>query len=565
MKRIESIRLELLCDPYLTFGGPGRSIEGSAALSEFKLFAGNDPNKLNPVKLQPARSDLNLPVRPIDAKKYPQKDKAAKENRTEGPAAFATDGDNKTAWAIEAGPDRTNQPRLLIANLAEPLLHEGKGPLYLRFELHCQHGGWNSNDNHHRNLGRFRFSFSETAWPDREPVSPTVAAILAKPENQWTDSERAELEIAWIESDSGSSQFTKHITEARKSYPVPTPQLVMQERTVPRETRLFHRGEQQHPRHVVEPHTPAFLHPLPEGGGDPKSRLTFARWLVDPRSPTAARTLVNRTWQAIFGIGIVESVEDLGRQSTRPSHPDLLDWLSVEFMESGWDFKHLLRLIVTSETYRQDSALRKSDSRIDPRNRLLARGARFRPHAEIVRDTQLAVSGLLDRRIGGDSVRPPIPGFLFLPPASYGYKTWKEDKVPQNRYRRALYTFRFRTVPPPFLAAFDAPTGETSCVRRPRSTTPLQALATLNEPLSIEAARALGKQMKRDAGETESSASVRSAIGKSFRQCTGRIPEGAELDVLVKLYQDEKAAPKGNAFLAVARVLLNLDETIVKS
>ena len=565
MKKIESLRLELLTDPYLTFGGPGRSIEGSAALSELKLFAGTDPDKLTEVKFQPARSDLDLPARPIDAKKYPQKDAKAKENRSEGPAAFATDGDTKTAWATEAGPDRTNQPRLLIANLAEPLMHEGDGPLHLRFELHCQHGGWNSNDNHHRNLGRFRFSFSPTAWPDRQPISPTVAAILAKPDKEWTDAEQAQVVTAWIESDSASARFAKAIAEARKDHPQPIPQLAMQERVVPRETRLFHRGEQQHPRHVVRPHTPAFLHPLPEASRNPESRLTFARWLVDPQAPTTARTLVNRTWQAIFGTGIVESVEDLGRQSTRPSHPELLDWLAVEFVDSGWDFKHLLRLIVTSETYRQDSAIRERDGQIDPRNRLLARGPRFRPDAEIVRDTQLAVSGLLDRRVGGDSVRPPIPGFLFLPPASYGYKTWEEDKAPENRYRRALYTFRFRTVPPPFLAAFDAPTGETSCVRRPQSTTPLQALATLNEPLSLEAAQALGEQMKREAGKTVTDKSLRAAIEKSFRQCTGRVPDSAELEVLVGLYQAETSDPRGNAFLALARVLLNLDETLVKS
>jgi hypothetical protein len=561
MDTIRSIRLELLKDPYLTFGGPGRSLEGSAALSEWKLFAGTDPEKLVEVKLQPARSDLDLPSRPVDSRKWPQKD-GAKDDRTEGPAAFATDGNVKTAWATEAGPDRTNQPRILVANLAEPLKKTGEGPIHLRFELHCQHGGWNSNDNHHRSLGRFRFSFSGEPWPEVNPVSPKLAAILEKPESKWTAEEKSEIDIAWIESDPGRKQFAEAITKAREAHPVPVPQLAMQERSTPRETRLFHRGEQQHPKHKVEPHVPEFLHDLPEG--DPKSRLTFARWLVDRESPTTARTLVNRTWQALFGTGIVESVEDLGRQSTRPSHPALLDWLAVEFMESGWDFKHLVQIIVSSETYQQDSAIRPGDWEQDPRNRLLARGARFRPDAEVVRDTQLAVSGLLNRRVGGDSVRPPIPGFLFLPPASYGYKTWEEDTEAANRYRRALYTFRFRTVPPPFLAAFDAPTGEVSCVRRPQSTTPLQALATLNEPLSIEAAQALARQIEGNskAGTPES---IRQSIGIAFRQCTSRAPDASELDLLTRLFETEKATGGGDAFLAVARVLLNLDETIVKS
>ena len=561
LSEIKAIRLELLNDPYLTFGGPGRSIEGSAALSELKLFAGPDPAKLVEVKLQAARSDLDLPERPINSEKYPQRN-GAKDGRTEGPAAFATDGNTKTAWATEAGPDRTNQPRILIANLAEALKHSGEAPLHLRFELHCQHGGWNSNDNHHRSLGRFRFSFSETAWPEQDPVSPVIAAILQKEESAWTPEERATIDLDWIESDSATAEEAKQIAAARASHPAPVPQLAMQERQTPRETRLFHRGEQQHPRHQVKPHVPAFLHDLPEGR-DPESRLTFAQWLVDRESPTTSRTLVNRTWQAIFGTGIVESVEDFGRQSTRPSHPELLDWLSVEFMDSGWDFKHLVRLIVTSQTYQQDSALREGDQEVDPRNRLLARGARFRPDAEVVRDTQLALSGLLNRKVGGDSVRPPIPGFLFLPPASYGYKTWKEDTAPENRYRRALYTFRFRTVPPPFLAAFDAPTGEVSCVRRPQSTTPLQALATLNEPLSIEAALALSDQMKQRC-KTDSTHAVRTSIRDAFRHCTSRFPEAEELDVLMQLFESEKAIGGGNAFLAVARVLLNLDETIVK-
>lgn len=557
MGRIESMRFELMTDPYLVLGGPGRSIEGTAAVSELKLFAGSDPEKLVEVKLAPARADYETPARPIDSTKYPQKDNK-EDKRTEGPAAFATDGDANTAWVTEAGPDRNNQPRVLVIDFEEPLLRDGDGPMHLQFELQSQHGGWNSNANEARSPGRFRFSFSSEKWGDRDPITPRIAEILAKPENDWSPGERAELELAWIESEPAFSDEAKRIAEVRSRHPEPVPQLVMRERETPRETRLFHRGEQTQPKHEVRPHVPAFLHDLP-ATDVPQSRLTFGKWLVDRESPTTARTLVNRTWQAIFGTGIVESVEDLGRQATRPSHPELLDWLAVDFMESGWDFKTLVRTIVTSETYRQDSALRPGDQEVDPRNRLLARGPRFRPEAEVVRDTQLAVSGLLNRQVGGDSVRPPIPGFLFLPPVSYGYKTWNEDTDPEDRYRRALYTFRFRTVPPPFLAAFDAPTGEVSCVRRPQSTTPLQALATLNEPLSIEAAQALAKSMG-EAGKPTGE-----AIAEAFRRCTSRAPERGELSVLLDLFETEKARGESDPFLAVARVLLNLDETIVKS
>lgn len=556
LKKISSLRLELLMDPYLTYGGPGRSLEGTVAISELKLSAGTSPDALKPVVFRPAVSDLDLPARPIDGEKYPQRN-GGKEDRTEGPAAFINDGNLKTAWATEAGWARSNQPRIVIMDLVEPIeLAEGE-TLHLQFEVACQHGGWNSNDNQHRNMGRFRFSFSESSYGEAAPLSPKLAEVILKPDTEWSKDERHALVDAWLTTQEAATSQLAEMEKLHESHPAPVPQLVLQEQKNPRETRLYHRGEQHQPKHVVTPHVPAFIHDLPEGR-DPESRLTFAQWLVDPDAPTTARTFVNRTWSAFFGSGIVESVEDLGHQATRPSHPELLDWLAVEFMESGWDIKHLHRLIVLSDTFQQSSTMGRSLDEIDPRNRLLARGARFRPDAEVVRDIQLAASGLLDRTVGGDSVRPPIPRFLFDPPASYGYKEWDEDTAPERRYRRALYTFRFRTVPPPFLSAFDAPSGEISCVRRPRSTTPLQALALLNEPMSVEAAAALAEQLK--AGEKD----LEKSVQRAFRQCTSREPEADELAVLLALFENEKSAG-ADPFLAVARVLLNLDETITKS
>ena len=217
------------------------------------------------------------------------------------------------------------------------------------------------------------------------------------------------------------------------------------------------------------------------------SRLTFAKWLASRDSPTTARSLVNRVWQAYFGTGIVATSEDLGVQCEPPSHPELLDWLAVEFMESGWSLKHLHRLIANSATYRQSSRVTAPLLQRDPYNRLLARGPRFRVDAEIVRDIALSASGLLDPKIGGPSVCPPAPAFLFQPPVSYGPKVWNEA-IGIERYRRAFYTFRYRSVPYPMLQAFDAPNGDFACVRRSRSNTPLQALATLNEPIYLECA-----------------------------------------------------------------------------
>lgn len=556
-KSIASLRLELMMDPYLVYGGPGRSIDGTVAISEVKLLVGKEDAKLEPVEWESAVADFESEKRDIDAEKYPIKgDKA--DDRTEGPIAFINDGDLKTAWTNEQGPGRNNQPRVVILNLKKPIENPDGETLNLQFEVYCRHGGWNSNANQFRNMGRFRFSLADQKYTNDKPLNPSVREIVKKDRTAWSEEEYDRIFDAWIADTEGMSPFITKMESAWQKHPEPTPQLVLQEMSDDgRVTRLYERGEQTHPKQRVRPHVPEFLHDLPEKA-DPESRLTFAKWLVDPDAPTTARAFVNRTWAALFGTGIVESVEDLGHQSTKPSHQQLLDWLSVEFVESGWDIKHLHKLIVTSRTYEQESAMRDSLTEVDPTNRLLARGPRFRPDAEVVRDIQLAASGLLDRTVGGDSVRPPIPAFLFEPPASYGLKTWNEDKDPEKRYRRALYTFRFRTVPPPFLSAFDAPSGEISCVRRPRSTTPLQALALLNEPLSVEAAEALGKEIE------ESESGLQNAISEAFRRCTSRAPEVAEIEVLTALFEQEKAAG-ADPYLAVARALLNLDETITKS
>ena len=556
-KRIGSLRLELMLDPYLAYGGPGRSIDGTVAISEVKLQVGGSSEQLKPVVWESATADFESRKRETDTSKYPIKgDKP--DDRSEGPISYISDGDVKTAWTNEQGPGRNNQPRVVVLNLKEPIENPKGETLHLQFEVQCQHGGWNSNDNQFRNMGRFRFSLAGEKYTAGKPLSPRVAEIVKKDRDAWSRKESGIVFDAWIANHPQIHTFAAKIESAWRKHPEPTPQLVLQEMSGDgRVTRLYERGEQTHPKQEVRPHVPRFLHDLPETG-DPESRLTFAKWLVDPEAPTTARAFVNRTWAALFGTGIVESVEDLGHQSTPPSHRELLDWLSVEFVESGWDTKHLHKLIATSRAYKQDSRMRDSLTEMDPTNRLLARGPRFRPDAEVVRDIQLAASGLLDRTVGGDSVRPPIPAFLFEPPASYGLKTWEEDKAPEDRYRRALYTFRFRTVPPPFLSAFDAPSGEVSCVRRPRSTTPLQALALLNEPLSFEAAEALGSEIRK------SESGLENAIAEAFRRCTSRVPEDEEIEVLRALFEQEKASG-ADPYLAVARALLNLDETITKS
>ena len=278
--------------------------------------------------------------------------------------------------------------------------------------------------------------------------------------------------------------------------------------------------------------------------------------------------------------------EDLGSQCEPPSHPELLDWLAVELMENGWSLKHLHRLIVTSATYRQSSRVTPELLAKDPYNRLLARGPRYRVDAEVVRDIALACSGLLNPKVGGDSVNPPAPAFLFLPPVSYGPKAWVDATGP-DRFRRALYTFRYRSVPYPMLQSFDAPNGDFSCVRRARSNTPLQALTLLNEPIFLESARALALLTLKDGGTTDPA-----RLTYAFRRCLSRQPAGDEVQPLLALLERETgrfasgaanpwdlAAGKPEDALrlpatatpaqlagwtVVARVLLNLDETITK-
>jgi hypothetical protein len=302
---------------------------------------------------------------------------------------------------------------------------------------------------------------------------------------------------------------------------------------------------------VVEPGVPSFLHPLP--ANVKPDRLAFARWLVDRKSPTTARSIVNRIWQSYFGTGIVSTSENFGTQCETPSNQALLDWLAVDFMDNGWSLKKLHRTIVLSAAYRQSSHVTPELLSKDPDNRLIARGPRLRVDAVIVRDAALAASGLLNPVIGGPSVHPPAPSFLFDPPASYSKKSWHYDEG-AAKYRRAIYTFRFRSVPYPALQAFDAPNGESSCVRRSRSNTPLQALTTLNEPLFVEAAKALADLTQKEGGATEDA-----KITFAFRRCVARKPTQKEQEVLRTFLHKEN-----ENWTALARVLLNLDETITK-
>jgi len=354
--------------------------------------------------------------------------------------------------------------------------------------------------------------------------------------------------------------------------------MVMEELEKPRDTFVLTRGQYDQNGEKVSRKTPSILPPAPEGS--PANRLGVARWLVQPTHPLTARVAVNRYWQMLFGTGIVATQEDFGTQGERPSHPGLLDWLAVEFVESGWKVKSLLRSIVMSSTYRQSSRVTAGLVERDPHNRLLARGPRHRLPAELIRDQALAVSGLLVGQVGGPSVRPYQPPGLWAESANGTYQPDSGGML----YRRSVYTYWKRSVPPPNMLTFDAPNRETCTVRRQRTNTPLMALVLMNDPTYVEAARALAERMMTEGGDLPRQ---RAAFG--FRLAAGRRPQPGELEVLLQVYENQRlvfsedtvaarkllsvgeSKPQTEleatdlaAWTAVASLILNLDEIISK-
>ncbi|MDR3639619.1 MAG: PSD1 and planctomycete cytochrome C domain-containing protein [Isosphaeraceae bacterium] len=362
--------------------------------------------------------------------------------------------------------------------------------------------------------------------------------------------------------------------------------MVMQEMPTPRATHRLIRGEYDKHGEAITAGVPASMPPLPSSSS--RNRLGLARWLVDRGNPLTARVIVNRAWQTYFGTGIVKTAEDFGTQGESPSHPELLDWLALEFMDSGWDFRHLQRLIVTSATYQQSSAIAPRAREKDPENRLLARGPRFRLPAEVIRDQALASSGLLDRRIGGSSVFPYQPAGLWeelcarLDSAGLSAQTYTPSHGAEL-YRRTMYTFWKRTSPPPGLASFDAPDRETCTVRRARTNTPLQAMVLLNDPTYLEAARKLAERALNRPGSDDDRLSF------AFRSVLARRPTANELHELRRLldaqhqvYRHDHTAAQAlvaigesprderldvselAAWSVVASAILNLDEAMTK-
>jgi hypothetical protein len=425
-------------------------------------------------------------------------------------------------------------------------------------------------------LGRFRISVTtDPRGGDAREAGGELARLLAVPDAARGEAEWQALRARFLLAAPELASARAGVEALRRSAPVPVTTLVLAERPTgqARPTFLHKRGEYLQAGEPVEPGVFSFLPGLPAGAKP--DRLALARWLVSGGNPLTARVTVNRAWAAFFGRGLVRTAADFGAQGEPPSHPELLDWLALEFMRTGWSMKKLHRLIVTSSAYRAASTVTPEALARDPDNRLLARGPRGRLEAEMIRDGALRAAGLLSAKIGGPSVRPPQPEGAGG--VAYSRAKW-EASTGEDRFRRGLYTFAQRTEPYAMAATFDAPSGESCVARREVSNTPLQALTLLNDVVFLEAAQALGRRFARETG------TVDDRLRALFRRCLtrpARVDEvealrgfletqqrrfeagGSDPAALVGAAADDAAAVA--AWTAVARALLNLDEAISRS
>jgi hypothetical protein len=431
--------------------------------------------------------------------------------------------------------------------------------------------------------------FVVTGTDDGTDLPPDVAAALETPADRRTAETDARLWRYCAEHAPELEAKRVALSNLEERLAVLTerfPAMVMNVADKPRDTFILGRGDYSRPTTRVSPGTPEALPPMPEGA--PANRLGLARWVTVKENPLTARVAVNRFWKLFFGTGIVATPADFGSQGEWPSHPELLDWLAVEFVESGWDVKHLIRLIVTSATYRQRSAAGPELLERDPANRLLARGPRFRLPAELIRDNALKVSGLLVPRVGGPSVNPYTPGDLWREISHYGSTPATSQAFVQDHgeklYRRSLYTYWKRTVPPPSMVAFDAPNREVCTVARAGTTTPLQALVTLNDTQFVEASRAFASRILARAGGDAD------RLRWAFLEALSRPPSDQESRVLLRALgrererygsneaaalaylgvgespRDPKLPPAEHAAWAqAAAVILNLSETVTRN
>lgn len=554
---LTGLRIEALPDASHPRGGVGRSKDdGNFVLTGIKLSAKSADGKDEEIAFSKAVADFAQQDYPIEH-------------------VLKNPDPKKHGWAVSP---KLTEPHMAVFTLAAPLkLAQGRElTLTLDHSFEYSHPGFS--------MGKFRIALTNDAAPGLSPSVPDeiLKIIAIAPDVRSAEQKRALLNhFASVcpQHKSVRDEIAKLKGERAGVKPVATPILRELAEKKRRVTKVLNRGNFLDQTEVVDASVPSALHAWPNGL--PKNRLGLAQWICSPENPLTARVAVNRVWAQMFGAGIVETLEDFGSQGAPPSHPELLDWLAVDFMENGWSFKKLIKKIALSATYRQSARASAELAKRDRFNRLLARGPRFRMEAEMLRDQALAVSGLLSSKMFGPSVMPYQPPGLWK--STYSNDDWVTSPG-EDRYRRGLYTFLKRTTPYPEAILFDATSRETCTLRRPRTNTPLQALITLNDPVFVECAQALARKMALKGGEK-----LDGQIAFGLREALLREPRAEEISELAGLYRrrieegkaDKTAMEKlatdplgplpagmdaahAAALTAVANVILNLDEFVTK-
>jgi mono/diheme cytochrome c family protein len=554
---VTAIRLETLTHDSLPKTGPGHAPNGNFVLSEVECY------------LAPP----DLPAADLTAFQQSLVGAVADHSQENYPIAHSLDGDIKTGWAINVKSGSINVPRTAVFMTAGAVA----SPSDQQWTFRLRH---DTPDNKWYQIGRLRLSVTDSPV-ESLLLTDEVRAVLALPSADRTAEQQTQLKTFFLTGNadwralSGTVEGLQRELKALAAATLTT--LVMNELPQPRETHVLIRGDFLRPGAPVTPGVPAVLHDLPDGVTAP-NRLDLARWLTDPDNPLTARVVVNRAWQRFFGVGLVETDNDFGTQGSPPTHPELLDWLAAELIREQWSLKALHRLIVTSATYRQSSETRPDLAAADPRNRLLARQARLRLEAEVIRDACLSASGVLSDKLGGPPVNPPQPEGIYV--FTQNAKPWQES-TGEDRYRRALYTQFWRSSPHPMLPTFDVPDANAACTRRNRSNTPLQALTLANDRGFMEFAQMLAARVLTEAPPYDDG-----RLRYGFGCVLGREPNDMELSTLSAYLAAQRARyidsaeaaallsppslpeglspADGAAWTSAARVLLNLDEFITR-
>ncbi len=545
LKNITAFRVEMIPDPGLPGGGSGRGADGKGVVTLFDVRMSGKKVDLSRITadFKSEESELNLVVNPAEQL--------------------------KRGWGVNPEMNKLHYAVIETSRRFSP-------DATLVFRIGSEYEG--------APVGRFRISVTDSEYP--EVVPDDMAAILRTPESARSEKDAAALTKYFVshpmERRAANEAVVTLDAERRAAENKIPSTMVMSEMASPRDTFIMVRGAYDNPGDKVTPGTPGFLPPMPVDA--PRNRLGLAQWLVDPGNPLTARVAVNRYWQMYFGTGLVKTSDNFGSQGDAPSHPELLDWLATEFVRTAWDVKAMQRLIVTSAAYRQASAASPELRERDPENRLIARGPRARLEAEMIRDQALSLSGLLSTKMGGPSVKPYQPEGLWEQLSAFQGRKLFERSTGEDLWRRSVYSYWKRTVPPPSMTIFDAPTRESCIVQRQTSSTPMQALALLNDEMYVETARKFAERMVKEGG-----ASAAERLSWALRLATSRPASAQEVKILeggltrrLAQYRADSASaekllsagesPRDEsidtaelaAYTTAASVILNLDEVITR-